>query len=119
MNTIKIGTTDVPVPDSLDLGPAGPLTDVAPVVRHPLELRAAFLALFPDAESPSRIVPVDDMDVFLFDPNRTNQFVHLGRYSKAHDNFESDTGWFERDEIELWAYVPNITNEARRRVVPK
>jgi hypothetical protein len=113
---IKCGGTDVPVPDSLDLGVGVKIAEELPVVYPVGDRRAAFLKLFPDAESPKRIVPVDGHQVFVLDPRRNTKFVHLAKYNKTGDHFESDNGWFERDEVELWAYVPNIAEEAQRRI---
>lgn len=112
MATIKVGIQEVVVPDTLELE-SPEQQQVSSESRA--ERRAAFMLLFPDAQDPSRVRPVMGHQVYVLDTNRNNDFVHLAVYG-PHKNFESDGGWFETNEIELWAYVPNRGNESKRRI---
>ena len=80
--------------------------------EHPV--LTAFRSLFPEAQSPSTAVPVAGHFVFVLDIDNPKP-VHLAQFSEAQGNFESDGGWFETHEVDLWAYVPNAQQEMQRR----
>lgn len=109
MTVIKVGSTDVTVPDTLDLGVAVPSEAPPPVDRESAERRLAFLTLFPGARDPWSEQPVPGHDVFVLDTDGSNAFVHVAQWCPETLSFDSDGGWFERVEVELWAYVPGIS----------
>ena len=80
--------------------------------------RRAFLKLFPDAKDTTKALPVAGHPVFVLDVH-SSKHVHLATYSEDHKNFESDGGWFERIEVELWAYVPSLEHEKLRTISPE
>src|SRR6185503_3704333 len=88
---------------------------IDPDLAHSMRVQA-FETLFPDHQNPQKVLPIEEMDVFILDTDqeRTSKFVHVGRYRSDTHSFDSDGGWFERIEVERWAYVPNIENENLR-----
>lgn len=114
MAQIQIGSTAVPVPDTLDLGLVVPSEAPPPVDRAAAERRLAFLTLFPEARDPWSEQPVPGHDVFVLDTDGSNAFVHVAQWCPETKCFDSDGGWFERVEVELWAYVPGISYQRLR-----
>lgn len=114
MNLIKVGSTDVIVPDSLDLGVPTPGQDIPPVDVEGIKRRQAFLTLFPEARDPWSEVPVPGHNVFVLDTDGSSAFVHVAQWCPENKCFDSDGGWFERVEVELWAYVPGISYQRLR-----
>lgn len=119
MSHIQVGGTAVKVPGTLDLELERMTPSLAAPSPHStvLKRRAQFLALFSDAHDPRKVLPVQGHAVFILDANRVRQFVHVAKYCGENKNFESDGGWFETTEIDLWSYVPCAENEAERRLI--